>query len=150
MKKLRVYIDTSVIGGCFDREFAADSNALFQNAEDGAIKLVVSDVLAAEIENAPEEIRQFYASLPDDLLEVVAAGPEADSLHEAYLRAGVVGPASGDDAMHVAIATVLGCDIVVSWNFKHIVHYDKIRAYNAVNLREGYSMIAIHSPTEVV
>ena len=150
IKRPRVYIDTSVIGGCFDHEFREDSSALFQNAQDGAIQLVVSDLLAAEIENAPETVKDFYASLPEGLLEVVSAGTEADALQQAYLAEGVVGPAREDDAMHVAIATASRCDIIVSWNFRHIVHYDKIRMYNAVNLREGYAIIAIHSPTEVV
>ena len=71
-------------------------------------------------------------------------------MYAAYLSAGVVGPANEGDAMHVAAATVANCDIIVSWNLKHIVHYDKIRGYNAVNLREGYRTLAIHSPKEVV
>jgi hypothetical protein len=50
----------------------------------------------------------------------------------------------------VALATVAACAVLVSWNFKHIVHYDKIAWYNAVNTVEGYSAIAIHSPQEVV
>ena len=55
-----------------------------------------------------------------------------------------------DDALHVAIATVSGCDIIVSWNFKHIVHYDKIALYNAVNRINGYKDIFINSPAEVI
>jgi predicted nucleic acid-binding protein len=150
MKKQRVYIDTSVIGGCFDAEFETESNALFDLAHNGEITLVMSDLLLAEIKNAPQEVRDLYQSLPSDLVDVVVAGPEADALQVAYMAAGVVGPANDDDALHVAIATTAGCDIIVSWNFRHIVHYDKIRGYNAVNIREGYSAIAIHSPKEVV
>jgi hypothetical protein len=61
-----------------------------------------------------------------------------------------VGSANEDDALHVALATVNNCDMIVSWNFKHIVHYDKIRAYNGINIRLGYSVIAIYSPKEVI
>jgi len=39
--------------------------------------------------------------------------------------------------------------MIVSWNFKHIVHYDKIRLYNAVNTLRGYTPIGIYSPWEV-
>jgi len=150
MKKLRVYIDTSVIGGCFDAEFSGPSRALFASAADGKYDLVVSGVALLELDGAPPSVREFYGSLPQNSLEVIAVSNEAVRLHEAYLKYGVVGPASRDDALHVALATVFRCDIIVSWNFKHIVHFDKIRAYNAVNLLEGYAPIAIHSPQEVI
>jgi hypothetical protein len=71
-------------------------------------------------------------------------------LRDAYLAAGVVGAASENDAHHVALAAVARADLIVSWNFKHIVHVDKIRRFNAVNLIEGYGMIDIRSPLEVV
>jgi predicted nucleic acid-binding protein len=150
MKKLRVYIDTSVIGGCFDPGFEVESNALFERAGKGDMTLVTSDLLVAEIKTAPQMVRDFYQSLPANVVEVVVADPEAEGLQAAYLAAGVVGPANEDDALHVAIATTARCDVIVSWNFRHIVHYDKIRGYNAVNIREGYPAIAIHSPKEVV
>ena len=76
--------------------------------------------------------------------------PESELLRDRYLAAGVVGPASVDDAHHVALATIAHADLIVSWNFKHIVHFEKIRGFNAVNLREGYQTIEIHSPKEVV
>ena len=63
---------------------------------------------------------------------------------------GILGKASLNDALHVAIATVAKADMIVSWNFKHIVHFEKIRMFNAVNLREGYGIIDIRSPLEVV
>lgn len=50
----------------------------------------------------------------------------------------------------IALATVSDVDVVVSWNFKHIVRFDKIRLFNAVNLEQGYKLLAIHSPREVV
>ena len=54
------------------------------------------------------------------------------------------------DAQHIAIASVFKVDLVVSWNFKHIVNYKKIRLYNSVNLKNGYPLIEIRSPREVV
>jgi hypothetical protein len=71
-------------------------------------------------------------------------------LRDAYLAAGVVGPASAADAEHIAAATVAEVDIVVSWNFKHIVHFDKIRGFNGVNSLRGYRPLEIYSPVEVV
>ena len=51
--------------------------------------------------------------------------------------------------MHIALSTAADVDVLVSWNFKHIVHYDKIRQFNAVNLRLGYKSLQIFSPREV-
>ena len=81
---------------------------------------------------------------------MVAIGEESEWLRDAYLKARVVGPSHGKDAHHIALATVSRADLVASWNFKHIVHWDKIRGFNAVNLREGYPPIEIRSPREVV
>lgn len=69
---------------------------------------------------------------------------------ESYIDAGVLPQASAEDAHHVALATLARSDVIVTWNFKHIVHVDKIRLFNAVNLREGYPLIDIRSPKEVV
>ncbi len=66
-----------------------------------------------------------------------------------YVDTSVIGGCL-DDAHHVAIATVAKVDVIVSWNFKHIVHLDKIRGFNAVNLIEGYPTIEIRSPKELI
>lgn len=78
------------------------------------------------------------------------SSPAIRELRDAYLAAGIVGPASRLDAEHIATATVAGADMIVSWNFKHIVHYDKIKGYHGVNPIQGYSAIPIHSPPDVV
>ena len=150
MKKTRVYIDTSVIGGSFDEEFAQESLALFDMARQGRIVLLVSDLLVAEIRRAPQEVIDLFTALPTECLERINSSPESAQLRDKYIEADVVAEGSIDDAHHVALATVSRADMIVSWNFRHIVHYEKIRGFNSVNLRHGYSMIDIWSPREVV
>jgi len=150
MKKLRVYIDTSVVGGCYDREFENESRSLFAMASRGEILLIVSDILAEELEMAPEGVRSVLASVPEENIELAELSQEAAALRDAYMEAEVVGPEQAYDAYHVALATVARADLIVSWNFKHIVHFEKIRGFNAVNLREGYLPVDIRSPQEVV
>lgn len=150
MTRLRLYIDTSILCGCLDKEFAEESGELLRMAAQGLFTLIAPDVLAAELRKAPEAVRTTLAGLPEDCLERVEAGAEAERLRDAYLEAGVLGRGSIADAHHVAIAVVVRADMIVSWNFKHIVHYEKIRGFNEVNLREGYGPIEIHSPKEVV
>jgi hypothetical protein len=148
--KPRIYIDTSIIGGCFDEEFKEDSNRLVEMALKGEIILLLSDVLMEEITKAPERIKTFIASLPAGSIEMIKPQMDDIELRNAYLSAGVVGPASGNDAHHVAVATIAKADIIVSWNFKHIVHWDKIRLFNAVNLQKGFALVDIRSPKEVI
>jgi predicted nucleic acid-binding protein len=150
MRRLRVYVDTSVIGGCFDEEFAEESRALLEAAREGRFVLLLSDLLAAELDAGPPELQDVLEGLAAESFESVAISEESVRLRDAYLTAGVVGPPHDKDAHHIALATVARADLVVSWNFKHIVHWEKMRGFNAVNLREGYPPIEIHSPREVV
>jgi len=146
----RVYVDTSVIGGCLDEQFAEESKALLEMARRGEIRLLVSDVVIQELEQAPAEVRHVLAGLPVEAVEYLSRSEESKALRDAYEKAGVVGRDGSLDAHHVALATIARADLIVSWNFKHIVHVEKIRGYNSVNLWEGYPAIDIRSPREVV
>jgi hypothetical protein len=145
----RVYPDTSVIGGCFDPEFEAWSNALMEDYRAGRLVPVLSELLEVELEEAPIPVRGTFddrRTLAAPLLSITA---EALDLADRYAAHGIVPPRFRNDMVHVALATIANADIVVSWNFKHIVRFDKIRAFNAVNLEAGYKVLAIHSPREV-
>ena len=98
---------------------------------------------------APAHVRELFAEfLP--LAEVVDISEESVALTDAYLRAGIVSPRRITDAVHVALATTAHCSIIVSWNFRHIVHFQKAPQYNLVNTLAGHSSIAIWAPPEVV
>ena len=111
---------------------------------------VISDITAIELEGAPPEVQALLATLPGEQVEVIASSDESRALREAYIEARVVGRASLNDAEHIAVATVAGVDILVSWNFKHIVHFEKIGGYEGVNTLNGYRSPKIYSPREVV
>lgn len=144
----RVYADTSVIGGCFDREFDDESRAFFEQVSSVRFILLISDLTVRELENAPREVREFFSTLTGH--ESALATDECYALRDAYLRADVVGRASADDALHVAIATVFQADIIVSWNFKHIVQRRRIHGFEAVNTLMDYRSPEIFSPREII
>jgi hypothetical protein len=150
LKQIRVYADTSVFGGCFDAEFEDASRRFFEDVRRGRIQLVLSDTTMLELTEAPERVRRVLADLPPTAIERVVLDGEIEHLRDAYLAHGVVGPAATRDAEHIAAATVADVDLIVSWNFKHIVHYEKISGYQGVNLLEGYNAIRIFSPLEVI
>lgn len=146
---LRVYADTSVFGGICDVELCDGSISFFNDVRSGRISLVVSTVVLDELEGAPNRIRSFFHEM-SSLIELVEIGDEAYALRKAYMQANIVGAKWEADALHVAVATVSDCRIIVSWNFKHIVNFRRIPLYNEINREEGYGPIAIHSPSEIV
>jgi len=150
MPTRRVYVDTSVIGGCLDDEFAADSKRLIEEAAQGRLILLLSDIVIRELEGAPAEVQGILAGLPTEAVSAVPITSDVEALRDAYLLAGVLGTSSVSDATHVAAATVARADAIVSWNFRHIVNLDKIKGYNAVNLTRGYGLLVIVTPREVI
>ena len=146
---IRVYADTSVFGGAFDDEFREASEAFFVQAREGQFSLVTSVVVRRELEPAPLEVREFLEAVTEGVA-VVELSQEAIQLQRAYLAQGIVGAKRGPDALHIALATCAACPLVVSWNFRHHVHVDKIRLYCAVNALMGYPQIDIRTPEEVV
>jgi hypothetical protein len=113
VKRLRIYADTSVFGGCFDAEFDNVSRQFFREAQTGRFVVVISDVTTRELQAAPMEVRQVLAQLPEGQVEELMVDDEVTSLRDAYLAAGVVGAASEADAEHIAAATIAEVDIVV-------------------------------------
>jgi hypothetical protein len=148
--KPRIYIDTSVIGGCLDVEFSVSSQALMQAFVKAKSKAIISDLMVLELENAPLEVRKILDEIPDENRENVLLTAAAADLANEYITAGAIGPGMKADAQHIAIASVERVDLLVSWNFKHIVNIRRIHAYNSVNLRLGYPVLEIRSPLEVL
>jgi len=145
----RVYIDTSVIGGCLDEEFQVHSERLFADFEAGRFRPVLSDITVTEVHRAPQEVRALLARPALQQAERVSLTREALLLAETYIQEGAIGAANRVDARHMAMATVHRVDVLVSWNFQHIVKLSRIRAVNAVNLKRGYPLLEIRSPREV-
>ena len=148
--KARIYADTSVLGGCEDQEFREYSRRLLDAFVRGDYTLVLSDLTIRELETAPEVVREVLASVPESAVEVVAVTPEVEELGASYIEEGAISSRMRVDALHIALATVARVDVLVSWNFRHIVNLRRIRAYNAVNLKRGYPLLEIRSPRELL
>lgn len=149
-KKIRIYIDSSVIGGCLDREFSEESNRLIEAAKAGKFTFVISDLVSKEIGRAPKNVRQIISSIPAVAIEALQESPAVLELARAYIAEKVIGASSLNDAIHVAYATVARVDAIVSWNFKDLVRLDHIKGFNRVNFTNGYGLIQIVSPKEVL
>ena len=146
--KQRVYIDTSVFGGYFDEEFAGHTIPLFDRIKSGEFVILYSTVTQDELENAPDQVKQHVKSLRADLTEFIETTEEVVDLATEYITERVVGKTSYADCLHIALATINRADFLVSWNFNHIVNIERIRGYNAINIKNGYKQLEIRSPRE--
>jgi predicted nucleic acid-binding protein len=149
MRIQKIYIDTSILGGYFDKEFDIATRRLFEEVKKGEYKVVVSNITEGELLNAPERIRTLLNDLNIDY-EVLKLTDDAVNLALEYIKENVVGQISYDDCLHIAIATISRIDLLVSWNFKHIVNIKRIRGYNGINIKNGYPSIEIRSPKDLI
>jgi predicted nucleic acid-binding protein len=148
--KQRIYIDTSVFGGYFDEVHAEFTKPLFKRFYSHEFVLIFSTVTQAEVEEAPENVRELVKSIDGNITEFVEADIEAINLAQEYISEKVVGQTSFADCLHIAIATISKADYLISWNFKHIVNEKRIRGYNSINIKNGYKQLEIRSPREFI
>jgi predicted nucleic acid-binding protein len=138
------------LGGLFDKEFEKPTHALFDFIENKRIKIIYSDILEEELELAPEHIKLKATNilLKAEYIEVITE--EMIDLARTYMKVGTLTEKSANDALHIAVAIIAGASAIITWNFKHMANFIKIQQYNAINLQEGYRMINIHSPMEII
>ena len=150
MKKLRIYLDTSVFGGYLDDEFQEFTKPLFERIKKGEFKIIFSTMLETELEFAPEKVRNLVRKIENDDTEFVEETDDAVELAIEYITENVVGKTSYPDCLHIALATLNQADLLISWNFKHIVNIERIRGYNSINIKNGYKHLEIRSPRDLM
>ncbi len=123
---------------------------LFERLDNNEIIFVVSNLLDLELINAPQNVREHLLKYSADKFQRIELTEEAIKLADKYIEEKVVGKTSLEDCRHIALATINKVDVLASWNFKHIVNLDRIKGYNSVNLKLGYSMIEIRSPKDLI
>ncbi len=151
MRKLKLYLDTSVISHLFaddTPERMEDTNKLWADFIGGKYDLFISQVVTEEIQQCPEAKRaKLLEKMEQVQLNVLADTDEVDSLANEYISGGVLREKSFDDCMHIAFAVVYDCDLIVSWNFKHLVNYKTIHKVKIANAINRYKEISIVPPS---
>ncbi len=153
MKKLRLYIDTSVLGGLFDTEDPKRVNTaerLIRLIKNEFYEGFISLLTIEEVLKAPEHIHEsLKGKISEALLVILEETEESIELANAYLKDGAIPEKYRDDARHIAVGVFHELDYIVSWNYKHMVNIAVRRLINSTNLRMGYNPIEIISPEEV-
>ena len=114
MKKDRIYIDTSIVGGYFDVEFEFETKLLFERLEKKEIIFVISDLMDIELERAPDTVKNLLFNFSNDSFERVNLTKEAQELGQLYVNEKVVGETIIEDCYHIAMATINNVDVLDS------------------------------------
>lgn len=151
MRKLKVYLDTSVISHLMQEdvpEKMADTLQLWELFLEGMYDVYLATVTLEEVSACPEpkrsQLREYMAQISYTILDVT---DEALNVAQKMIDLGILTPKSYDDCQHIGGAVVNDCDCIISWNFKHIVNIKTIHGVRAITNLEGYKNIDILSPT---
>ena len=112
--------------------------------------MIYSRLTDIELKPAPEKVRELANSLLKETVEFIDISDQALELANHYISENVVGKTSLSDCIHIALGTLHNADVLVSWNFKHIVNVHRIRGYNAVNYKFGHKILEIRTPREIL
>jgi predicted nucleic acid-binding protein len=144
MRKLNVYLDTSVLNFLFadDAPELRDITIEFFNeyVRKNIFNVHISDVVIKEILNTKDydKKEKLLRVSKDYNLEIIALTDEAESLANIYVKEKVIPESKFEDAEHIAIATVNQFDILLSWNYKHLANFNKKQKVKIINARENY------------
>ncbi len=154
LKKLKLYLDTSVISHLFADDTPdkmVDTNRMWEDCIAGKYDIYISPVVASEVDNCFEPKRSWMLEKMDEIqFDILKKTDEITDLANEYIKGGVLKEKSFDDCLHIAFAAVYNCDVIVSWNFKHLVNYKTINKVRIVNAINQYKEISIVSPTMLV
>lgn len=151
MKRLKVYLDTSVVSYLHQEdapEKMQDTLSLWELFKQGVYEVYVSDIVFREIDRCSEEKLNI---LLDYLDQIEYHELETDSntieLAGKFIDFAILKKKSFDDCQHIAVAILAGCDVIISWNFKHIVNVKTVKGVKVITTLEGYKDLLIYPPS---
>lgn len=154
MKIMKVYLDTSVISYLDqkdDPERMKETQDVWEFFKKGRYEVYISDVVVYEINKCRMEKREILLDYLDQIeYNIIETDENTVSLAEKFIDFGVLKRKSYDDCRHIAAAVLAGCDIIISWNFKHIVNVKTIQGVKAVTTYEGYKDLMIYAPSVIL
>lgn len=154
MQKLKVYLDTSVISYLYQedaQEKMQDTLQLWERFKKQQYEVYISDIVINEISDCTEEKLNILMDYLNQIeYHLIATDEDTVGLAEKFIDFGILKQKSFDDCQHIASAILAGCDIIISWNFKHIVNIKTIRGVKVITTLEGYKDLLIFPPSALL
>jgi len=151
-KQLRIYVENSVISAYHfaPKLIVSLTKRFFEKAVKERYELFTSDVTIAEIDKATEETREkSLKTIETFKVKIIPRTTEARELADEYIERGVIPERYRPDAEHIAVASVMDLDVLVSWNLTHIVKLKTKKMVRIINEDTGYPVPEIVRPDEV-
>ena len=150
MKRLKVYLDTSVVSYLYQEdapEKMQDTLSLWELFKQGIYEVFVSDIVFREIDRCSEEKLNILLDYLDQIeYHEVETDSNTIELARRFIDFGILKKKSFDDCQHIAAAILAGCDVIISWNFKHIVNVKTVKGVKVITTLEGYKDLLIYPP----
>ena len=151
VRKYKIYLDTSVIS-CLQApktpERMADTLRFWEDLKADVYDVYISDITIDEINDCPEPKRSFMLNeLKKTSLTIIESETKVEDLAREFIQLGILKEKSIDDCKHIATALLAKCDIIVSWNFKHVVNDKTIEGVKAISKTKGFDGIKIYCPS---
>lgn len=154
MRKLRLYLDTSVLSNLEAKdapELMEYSLKLWEEIKADSYHIYISTLVITEISRCPEPKRSILIEYLNQIQYAeVELSTEVEELANEYVLHGLIPAKYIDDAYHIAVATTNGCSAILSWNFNHMVKLKTILGVNGINRIQGYGEIEIITPISIV
>ena len=151
MRKLKVYLDTSVISHLLQEdvpEKMADTRKLWEMFKAGKYDVYLSTVTLRELQKCSEPKKtQLIDHLNEIQFTILDITDDIVAMAEKIIDMGILTQRSFDNCQHIGVAVINECDCIIAWNFKHIVNVKTIRGVRAITNLEGYKMIEIWNPS---
>ena len=154
MRKLKVYLDTSVVSYLYQvdaPEKMQNTFDLWELFRNKTYEVYISDIVIREISGCNEEKLKILLDYLNQIdYNIIETTEDTVELAGKFIDFGILKQKSFDDCQHIAAAILAGCDIIISWNFKHIVNVKTIRGVKIITTLEGYKDLLIYPPSVLI
>ena len=154
MRKLKVYLDTSVVSYLYQvdaPEKMQNTLDLWELFKNKVYEVYISDIVIREISGCNEEKLKILLDYLDQIdYNIIETDEDTVELAGKFIDFGILKQKSFDDCQHIAAAILAGCDIITSWNFKHIVNVKTVRGVKVITTLKGYKDLLIYLPSVLI
>ncbi len=154
MRRLKVYLDTSVVSYLYQEdapEKMKDTLELWELFRNKVYEVYISDIVIREISGCNEAKLKILLDYLEQIdYNIIETDEDTVELAEKFINFGILKQKSFDDCQHIAAAILAGCDIITSWNFKHIVNVKTVRGVKVITTLEGYKDLLIYPPSVLI
>jgi len=150
MKKLKLYLDTTIISHLDQKEKPeqmSETLKLWEKIKNNEYEAIISDICIAEINNCNEKKRNILFNYLNQInYTLINSEEKSIEIAMKMVDLNILKQKSIMDCQHIANAIITGCDAIISWNFKHIVNHKTMMGVKAITALEGYTDLLIYTP----